>query len=130
MFFLMMRTLRVYSPNNSHVYHIAVLTIVMLYIIYIVLIYHINENILPPFSNSSSSHLHKSVFFFLWVCCMVCMCVCVSVQVCMQVCFRFYTWVRSYNIFFVSLVLLSIMSSGSIHIIANGRVSFFFGMAE
>lgn len=80
----MMRTLRVYSPNNSHVYHIAVLTIVMLYIIYIVLIYHINENILPPFSNSSSSHLHKSVFFFFPMSLLyglyVCVCECASVH--------------------------------------------------
>ena len=44
-FLLVMRTLRIYTPNNSHINHRAVLSTVVLYITFLVLIYLITGSL-------------------------------------------------------------------------------------
>ena len=113
-----MKTLRIYPFSTFPIYHTAVLIIVILYVISLVLIYHISGSLyLLMISNSffpppSTAGYHKSNLLF----CEFGFCFVLFQE---STC----KWDRNNICLSVWLISLGIMPTKSIHVVANSRIS-------
>ena len=122
-FFLVVRTFKIYSLSSCQIYTTELLTVVaVLYITSPGLIHLITGSLCPLTTFICSRHPlppasgdHQSVLF-LWVCLFV-----FKIPLIGEI-----IQDLSFSVWFISL---SVIASRSIHVVPNGRISFFF-MAE
>ena len=122
--FLMMRTFKIYSLNNFQICNTVLLTLVaILYITSPWLIYHISGNLylLTPFTHPTHPLplWQPPVWSLCLWACFVCILKIPHIGEIIHYLFLLFVW----------LISFSLMPSKSIHIVANGEISFFF-MAE